>query len=181
MSCLVRALKWALLIIILGLTYLTKSMTSNAMASPSRSQSSQSISTSACAAYFYMLRTISACLSTTYFSRGTLKSIFMSVFFQSLHFLGNLYSLMCPHTEVTIMLEKYLSTSLHLNWKTGLYLLTESSFFGPSLNLQRWSEIAFATDGFSATFKITIGYWYDETFPSFYRQWIPSLLVLVIL
>lgn len=156
-SYLVKALKCALFTIMNGFTYLTKSITSKAIASPSLSQSNHNIRTSAWAAYFWIFFTISYCLSTTYFSRGTLKSIFISVFFQSLHFFGNLYSFMWPQTEVTIMLAKYLSTNLHLNWKTGLYLLNESSFFGPSLNLHRWSDIDLATDGFSATLRITIG------------------------
>lgn len=137
MSYLVSALKWALLTIMLGLTYLHRSITSNAIASPSLSQSSHNMSTSAVAACFYMFLTISLCFSTTYFSSGTLNSYRMSVFFQSLHLLGNRYSLMCPHTDVTIMLMKYRSASLVLKWNTGLYLLRVSSFLGPSLNLQR--------------------------------------------
>jgi len=105
-SYLVSALKWALLTIILGLTSLHRSITSNAMASPSLSQSSHSISTSACAAYLWIFLTMSLYLSTTYFSKGTLNSYLMSVFFQSLHLLGNLYSLMWPQTEVTIICMK---------------------------------------------------------------------------
>ena len=154
----VKALKWALLIIMFGLTYLHKSITSNAIASPSLSQSSHRMTTSAFRTCFYIFFTMSFYFSTTYLSKGTLNSCFISVFFQSLHLLGNLYSLMCPHTDVTIILIKKRSQSFVLNWNTGLYLLRVSIFRGPSLNLHKWSAIARATDGFSAMFRATIGF-----------------------
>lgn len=150
MSDLVAAEKRARWILACGLTCDTMPITSNAIASPSRSQSSHRTRSEMFRAKNLMFSTRSVFWSENFVSTSAL--VIRSTGFvlpQSLYLGSKSISWMWPVTEVTRILACWCPLKSRKKLKTGLYLDLECG-----LETSPWwrkSEMVLAMDGFSAT------------------------------